>query len=103
MIDSYDNQRDMKLHLDILVNNLRAKRKGVGSPPSESGLSVRSAKSEKSYVSSRNSVKEMKSDRRSQVRNGNPEKKTRSPMRIRTSRKRKSRVDQEDGVIKCQN
>lgn len=60
MIDSYDNQRDMKLQLDILVNDWRAKRTGAGSPPSESGLSVRSAKSEKSYASSRNSVKEKK-------------------------------------------
>jgi len=60
MIDSYDNQRDMKVQLDILVNDWRTKRKGVGSPPSESGLSVRSAKSERSYASSRNSVKEKK-------------------------------------------
>ena len=53
MIDSYDNQRDMKLQLDVMVNDWRAKMKGMERPPSECGLSVKSA-------SSRNSVKEKK-------------------------------------------
>ena len=60
MIDSYDNQRDMKLQLDILVNDWRARRKGMERPPSESGLSLKSAKSVKSYASSGNSLKERK-------------------------------------------
>ena len=53
MIDSYDNQRDMKLQLDVMVNDWRAKMKGMERPPSECGLSMKSA-------SSRNSVKEKK-------------------------------------------
>ena len=60
MTDSYDNQRDMKLQLDILVNYWRAKRKGLQRPPSESGLSLKSAKSVKSYASTGNSLKERK-------------------------------------------
>ena len=60
MIDSYDNQRDMKLQLDILVYDWRAKMKGMERPPSESGFSLKSVKSEKSYASSRNSVVEKK-------------------------------------------
>ena len=60
MIDSYDNQRDLKLQLDVLVNDWRAKRKELERPPSESGLSLKSAKSVKSYASSGNSLKERK-------------------------------------------
>ena len=60
MIDSYDNQRDLKLQSDVLVNDWRAKRKELERPPSESGLSLKSAKSVKSYASSRNSLKERK-------------------------------------------
>ena len=60
MIDSYDNQRDLKLQSDVLVNDWRAKRKELERPPSESGLSLKSAKSVKGYASSRNSLKERK-------------------------------------------
>ena len=60
MIDSYDNQRDMKLQLDILVNDWRAKRKELEGPPFESGLSLKFAKSVKSYASSGYSLKEKK-------------------------------------------
>ena len=60
MIDSYDNQRDLKLQLDVLVNDWRAKRKELERPPSESGLSLKSAKSVKSYASSGNNLKERK-------------------------------------------
>ncbi|XP_068720527.1 arginine and glutamate-rich protein 1-like [Montipora capricornis] len=60
MIDSYDNQRDLKLQSDVLVNDWRAKRKELERPPSESGLSLKSARSVKSYASSRNSVKKRK-------------------------------------------
>ena len=60
MIDSYDNQRDLKLQSDVLVNDWRDKRKELETPPSESGLSLKSAKSVKSYASSRNSLKERK-------------------------------------------
>ena len=59
-IDSYDNQRDLKLQLDALVNDWRAKGKELERPPSESGLSLKSAKSVKSYASSGNSLKERK-------------------------------------------
>ena len=59
MLDSYNNQRDMKLQLDILVNNWRAKKKGMNRPPSESGFSLKSARTDKSCAS-RNSVKEKK-------------------------------------------
>ena len=59
MLDSYNNQRDMKLQLNILVNNWRAKRKRMNRPSSESGFSLTSAKSDKSCAS-RNSVKEKK-------------------------------------------
>ena len=59
-IDSYDNQRDTKLQLDILVNDWRAKRKELEIPPSESGLSLKSTKSVKSYASSENSSNERK-------------------------------------------
>ena len=57
MIDSYENQRDLKLQLDILVRKWRVKRQRA-SPPSESCFSLRSGKSGKSNVSSRNSVQE---------------------------------------------
>ena len=60
MINSYNNQIDLKLQSDVLVNDWRAKRKELGRPPSESGLSLKSAKSEKSYASSRISLKERK-------------------------------------------
>ena len=60
MIDSYDNQRDMKLQLDILMNDWKTKRKELERPPSESGLSLKSAKSVKSYASSGNSLEERK-------------------------------------------
>ena len=35
MIDSYDNQRDLKLQSDVLVNDWRAKTKELERPPSE--------------------------------------------------------------------
>jgi len=57
MIDSYEDQRDMKLQLATLVCKWRANRQRV-SPPSEAGFSLKSGKSEKSNSSSRNSVKE---------------------------------------------
>ena len=41
----------MKLQLEILINQWR--KKGVGTPPSESGLSHGSDKSERSCVSNR--------------------------------------------------
>lgn len=56
IIDSYQNEREMKLQLEILINQWR--KKGVGTPPSESGLSHGSDKSERSCVSNRSSVKE---------------------------------------------
>lgn len=55
-ICSYQNEREMKLQLEILINQWR--KKGVGTPPSESGLSHGSDKSERSCVSNRSSVKE---------------------------------------------
>ena len=59
MIDSYENQRDMKLQLETLVCEWRANRRRV-SPPSEAGFSLKSDKSEKSNAISRNSVQERK-------------------------------------------
>ena len=59
MIDSYENQRDMKLQLETLVCEWRANRRRV-SPPSEAGFSLKSDKSEKSNATSRNSVQERK-------------------------------------------
>ena len=52
MIDSYENQRDLKLQLDTLVRKWRVKGQRA-SPPSESCFSLRSGKSGKSNASSR--------------------------------------------------
>ncbi|KAK2547275.1 hypothetical protein P5673_032831 [Acropora cervicornis] len=59
-VESYDNQRDLKLQSDVLVNDWRAKRKALERLSFESGLSLKSAKSVKSYASSRYSLKERK-------------------------------------------
>ena len=60
MTGSYDNQRDIKLQLDIMVNGWRVNYKGKERLPSESGFSMKSIKSDKSYASNRSSVKERK-------------------------------------------
>lgn len=52
MIDSYENQRDLKLQLDTLVRKWRAKGQRA-SPPSESCFSLKSGESGKSNAFSR--------------------------------------------------
>ena len=57
MIDSYENQRDLKLQLDVRVREWKGNGQRA-SPPSESCFSLRSGKSGKSDASSRNSVQQ---------------------------------------------
>ena len=64
MSDSYETQRDLKLQLDILLDQRRARYSAQRSrPPSESGYSkasIRSGRSSRSSGSSRSSVREKK-------------------------------------------